>query len=1011
MLLAALLLMPMQTTAPSAQPGSPTDMASFAIPIEDGLQWEDPREVHRVEVTLNRTPVDPRQIRLQYWPSRWPDQRLPKDRRPGGGDVGWWELGNWYTGEWRTADTEVQSQASRFIFTFRPINEAERPDLKDFQARYRTTLKLRVLTSEPNLRVAAIAAFTDSIWQQRSARIVWKRPPRKAPRVQAFNGHIRSVQFRNGATAIEFLAADNPDPNSFDRTLITVNWSGHCCTFDPADLEAGPLVVKPLGIALLRADDGRSYTQAEGSGTGKTLYDRVKDLPEQTWQGAWAGMPPKRRPIIIPMGLDGGRQRFSQDASGAIEFRTNDGYLYARPGSDTPRLRLEEAPVRVSFGLPERPASRTLMEGTLPIVTTEWQANGVHILQESFVIPVGGWRSYATPPPPDIPTTWVARFTFTNPSATALRIALPIRMHTASHEAPLRPDGRVLRSGAFPRIVFCGQAPNEGPWEIPWQRLLEPGRTARVTIAVPYLVPTEEELRWLVGLDFDKALEDVAAYWRLREDASAQLVTPEPMLNAFYRAHAMHLLVNCEGDPAEHRRFARVGSFHYGVYGNEACMMVADLDRRGYHQEAEECLDTWFQYQSTEPLPGDFSSKEGVLYGAGGYEAGGYNQHHGWILWCIVEHYRFTRNRKWLEQAAPAIVRAADWIIRERRRTLGRNDIARGLLPAGSLEDIGDWWPWLSTNCYSWRGLDAAAWALEQLGHPHARKVRAEAEAYRRAILARFRQAMERSPVVRLRDGSAVPHIPSQPYRRGRSFGWICETLEGAIHLLITGILPPGAPEAEWILKDYEDNLFLSHQYGYTLPDFEQFWFGRGGMSMQACLLLDAEPYLYRDDVKNALRAIFNAIAVGYFPDAQMLTEHALPEMGDWRGDHYKTSDEANACGWLRSLFIREDGEDLLVGQAVPSAWLQPGNICGIERGATHFGEVSVRYVSSPHWVRCLLQGPRRNPPRRIRVRFRRTEGTAPRSVTVNGMHWMHTHADWVELPGDVGNVEIRAEY
>jgi hypothetical protein len=41
----------------------------------------------------------------------------------------------------------------------------------------------------------------------------------------------------------------------------------------------------------------------------------------------------------------------------------------------------------------------------------------------------------------------------------------------------------------------------------------------------------------------------------------------------------------------------------------------------------------------------------------------------------------------------------------------------------------------------------------------------------------------------------------------------------------------------------------ISPQYGYLLDDFDRHWFGRGGMSMQACLLLDVEPYLDRDDV------------------------------------------------------------------------------------------------------------------------------------------------------------------
>ena len=81
-------------------------------------------------------------------------------------------------------------------------------------------------------------------------------------------------------------------------------------------------------------------------------------------------------------------------------------------------------------------------------------------------------------------------------------------------------------------------------------------------------------------------------------------------------------------------------------------------------------------------------------------------------------------------------------------------------------------------------------------------------------------------------------------------------------------------------MQDYEDNLYLSNQYGYTLDNFDKQWFSRGGMSMQACLLLDVEPYLYRDDVKHALRALFNGQSVSYFPDVRMNTEHALPEHG-----------------------------------------------------------------------------------------------------------------------------------
>ena len=126
-----------------------------------------------------------------------------------------------------------------------------------------------------------------------------------------------------------------------------------------------------------------------------------------------------------------------------------------------------------------------------------------------------------------------------------------------------------------------------------------------------------------------------------------------------------------------------------------------------------------------------------------------------------------------------------------------------------------------------------------------------EADAYRKDILDAFlKGASERSPVVQLRDGSWIPHVPPEVHRRGRTFGWITETLEGAIHMVRTGILEPQDPRSTWIIQDFEDNLYLSEQYGYNLTgdDFERYWFDRGGISMQANLLCNPIPYLLRDE-------------------------------------------------------------------------------------------------------------------------------------------------------------------
>jgi hypothetical protein len=554
---------------------------------------------------------------------------------------------------------------------------------------------------------------------------------------------------------------------------------------------------------------------------------------------------------------------------------------------------------------------------------------------------------------------------------------------------------------------------------------LAAGQTRTLDLAIPY-VSLEKDVssRPSVLSSFLVCFEHIRDYWRSRLAAGTQIVTPEPMINDFYKAHVSHLLINTEREIGGGDRYmAKVGTFHYGVFSNESCMMVSDLDRRGYHDRAEQALETWLYYQGTVSLPGDFSASEGQLYGAGGYEHGGYNQHHGWVLWCLGEHYWCTRDSAWLNRAAPGIVKGCQWIINQRRRTIEEADrtpiraIERGLLPPGRLEDIGDWRCWLSTNVYSWWGMDNAARALQAAGHPEGKRLVDEAAAYRRDLMAAYTQAMQRSPVVRLRDGSWIPHVPSDVHRRGRSFGWITETLEGAIHLVRCGVIDPHDRLATWIVKDFEDNLYLSEQFGYNLTgeSFDRLWFSHGGISQQANLLCNPIPYLLRDQAKHFLRAYFNAFAVSYFPDTRMMTEHALPNIGDWRGDHYKSSDEANSTYWLRLMFVQEKGDELWLGAAIPRYWLADGRKIAITDARTYFGPMSMQVQSSVRQgsIEMTIDPPRRNPPRLIRARFRHPDALRMMRCQVNGKPYdaFDAEKEWVELTQCDGPTRITAYY
>jgi len=164
---------------------------------------------------------------------------------------------------------------------------------------------------------------------------------------------------------------------------------------------------------------------------------------------------------------------------------------------------------------------------------------------------------------------------------------------------------------------------------------------------------------------------------------------------------------------------------------------------------------------------------------------------------------------------------------------------------------------------------------------------------------------------------------------------------------LITGLIAPDTPEAGWILKEFEDNLYISDTYGYDIANFAEFWFSRGGFSMQANLLEGPVPYLQRDEIKHFLRAYFNGFASAFYPEIRMCNEHSKPELGYPVGDHFKSSDESNVTCWLRLMFVREQGNELYLGQGIPRYWLAGGRSVGIDRAATHFGPMSLTISSN----------------------------------------------------------------
>ncbi len=328
--------------------------------------WEDPRDLFQVVVEFAAgTAPDPRTVRLEYWQHSWPKVRVPKGAPVGAGHSGWLAIDDWTNGRWQIADSELIRQGDLWTYTFRPLNAREFPDEEDFPATFRRTLKL-ALRCEAPCQIQALRAYTDSEWREAEIAIEWEAQDDGSStaegRLEAYNGEIltlrplvsstlvsppyawrsAAVDAQTGGIVARVRYSHNEDSNSYDRTIVTVRAGPRTFSFAMDDLlAAGPIYVRDRGALVSQADAHlrlREFADAWERQHDKTIYQRVTEMPEQSWERAWNDMPPKRRFYFV-LGCEGGRQKFGVDPTGDIFLGQN--FIRRVPGKDTPRLGWE----------------------------------------------------------------------------------------------------------------------------------------------------------------------------------------------------------------------------------------------------------------------------------------------------------------------------------------------------------------------------------------------------------------------------------------------------------------------------------------------------------------------------------------------------------------------------------------------------------------------------------------------------------------------------------------------
>ncbi|MHB0874693.1 MAG: hypothetical protein ACYC5O_01485 [Anaerolineae bacterium] len=853
-------------------------------------------------------------------------------------------------------------------------------------------------------------------------------------------------------------------PVDGDAGLVTFALSGDAFTISLQSLEEdGPIWHEGQGIYIAATEEGESFAEYRRRHEGRrTVKEMVLSEREQSFPNARFSQPrPRIENTGFILGYKYARQTFRMGANGDIlldYFNVED----KGPGRDTPRFKNASVPpdrrtggmksARFLFGL-ERWYGVSSHCDPAPVM-----AFNVHVRKDALVLEQ---KSYALPLQHDVldndmqsdaPMVAMVRFHYRNagqlPRSAELRLRYTQsieRSHGAlegwvldprsrqsdyligKHEPePLRVCGDQVRGSWMGEDVLrcIYQADVQAIEEdgaVVLSKELAPGEEWVAVLKIPFIaLDTDEELAALARLDFGRGYRDIQKYWHGTAMRGARIRTPVPEINELWDFSLSHQEVSdCLRPDGSGLINVPTGASTYKDFPKESVLMTHHLDERGLHEEALKRLGVWLKYQGTMPLPGMFTDQEGLFWGSGGFEGRGYNQHHGWILWGLSEHLSLTGDQAWFAGIAPQILAGVDWITRQRHNTMKPLPHSRGweygFLPAGALEDIEEYSYWLSTNVITWWGMNRAAQALAEIGHPQSERVQREADSYKADFIRGIETIRRQAPLVPLRDGRWVPDYPSRIYRRGRDVGWTREVYEGSMWLLITGLYDPKGEQAEWIINDYHDNRYIKPPYGYLIPDLETYWYARGGACEEPNYFPDSLPYLDRDEPEVYMWMFFNAWCFCWQQELCAMAEHPAPFPGFHNMAVFKNSEELGALTWLQYMYVHAKDGTLYLGRALPREWLADGSEIEATEVATVFGEVGVRFRSAAAHgqIAADVSLHLRRQPERIVLRVRHPDKAAIVAVSVNGRP--HTAFDAVmgdiDLTGCDGELQVVARY
>jgi hypothetical protein len=267
-----------------------------------------------------------------------------------------------------------------------------------------------------------------------------------------------------------------------------------------------------------------------------------------------------------------------------------------------------------------------------------------------------------------------------------------------------------LAAGNLPPTESATDADGFSSAALAWDLELAPGATSDVDIAVPLSGASQVPS---TGPDFDSRLSETARAWQEKVGrVTLNLPGPAAALARTLQSNVAWILVNRDG-PA-----IQPGSRSYSrSWIRDGALTSAALLRLGHEAVARDFLEWFAPFQFDD-------GKVPCCVDRRGADPVAENDSHGELLYLAGEYYRFTRDRKTVEEVWPYLSKAAGYIdtLRRQRRTpeyaAPAKSIFFGLLPGSishegySAHPVHSYWD----DFWAIKGLSDAAELAHALG-------------------------------------------------------------------------------------------------------------------------------------------------------------------------------------------------------------------------------------------------------------------------------------------------------